>query len=262
MKYRAQQHSSILAMRMKAQKQNKNTHLKAQTDKLAPTRRRTYPRKNDIVLAAAEQAFLKWGFGGTSMDTIADMAGVSKKTVYNNFASKEMLFGEVIRKRCGEVVPHDVDEANLDVDPEEFLVKLATDFLHKLFTQEQVALYQTVVADARQFPELGRLMYEGPIIRSQNVFDHYLRTQVAAGRMNFPDLDLAAPQLVALLKTNVHMKLMLNQKVALSRPLVERMARASVQLFLHGALTSQSVSARKSSGKLEPRLRARRRVTV
>ncbi|MBC2662789.1 TetR/AcrR family transcriptional regulator [Novosphingobium flavum] len=207
---------------------------KAQSTK--KPRRRAYPRKNDIVLAAAEQAFLQSGFAGTSMDAIAEIAGVSKKTVYNNFANKEALFGEVIRKRCDEVIPTEVDPADMEVDPEEVLVKMATSFLSKIFTPEQIALYQTVVTDARQFPELGRLMLEGPILRSQTVFDKYLRQQVDAGRMKFPDVDLAAPQLVALLKTNVHMKLMMSQKVPLSRARIAKLARASVQLFLHGAL--------------------------
>lgn len=36
--------------------------------------------------------FLEKGFQATSMDALAARAGVSKRTVYNHFASKEALF--------------------------------------------------------------------------------------------------------------------------------------------------------------------------
>ena len=55
--------------------------------------------KAEMILAAAERAFLASGFGAVSMDAIAREAGVSKATVYAHFAGKEELFGAVIA-RC------------------------------------------------------------------------------------------------------------------------------------------------------------------
>ncbi|MEZ5956353.1 MAG: TetR/AcrR family transcriptional regulator [Hyphomonadaceae bacterium] len=196
---------------------------------------RVYPRKTEPIIAAAEEAFLRWGFDGASVDTIAEMANVSKKTVYNNFANKEALFAEVIQKRCDEVVPPVVDEAMMLQDPEETLVAIGSTFLRKLFAPEQVQLYRTVAAESRQFPEFGRMMFEGPIMRTQASFDTYLRRQVQMGRLEFPDLDLAASQFVALLKGNVHMQLMLNQPAQVTPRRLDQMTRAAVRLFLQGA---------------------------
>lgn len=47
--------------------------------------------KRQAILEAAKRAFLEHGVQGTSMDMLAAMAEVSKRTVYNHFESKEAL---------------------------------------------------------------------------------------------------------------------------------------------------------------------------
>jgi AcrR family transcriptional regulator len=49
-------------------------------------------RRRPLVLDAAHDLFLQNGFDGTSMDAIAQAAGVSKPVVYDCFASKDELF--------------------------------------------------------------------------------------------------------------------------------------------------------------------------
>ena len=55
-------------------------------------------RKRAAILEAARQEFLSQGVRDTSMDRIAECANVSKRTVYNHFASKDhLLFRLMIR---------------------------------------------------------------------------------------------------------------------------------------------------------------------
>ncbi|MDQ2676215.1 MAG: TetR/AcrR family transcriptional regulator [Actinomycetota bacterium] len=49
-------------------------------------------RRRPLVLDAAYELFIENGFEGTSMDSIAAAAGVSKPVVYDCFASKDELF--------------------------------------------------------------------------------------------------------------------------------------------------------------------------
>jgi TetR/AcrR family transcriptional regulator of autoinduction and epiphytic fitness len=53
-------------------------------------------RKRLAILAAAADQFRAQGFEASSMDKIAAAAGVSKRTVYNHFPSKEELFAETL----------------------------------------------------------------------------------------------------------------------------------------------------------------------
>ncbi|MFL6657972.1 MAG: TetR/AcrR family transcriptional regulator, partial [Massilia sp.] len=53
-------------------------------------------RKRLAILTAAADQFRTHGFEASSMDKIAALAGVSKRTVYNHFPSKDELFAETL----------------------------------------------------------------------------------------------------------------------------------------------------------------------
>ena len=73
-------------------------------------------RKRNSILDAALQAFQDEGYDNASMDRIAELAGASKRTVYNHFASKEALFKAVIERFMGEIsalkqIPYDAERS-------------------------------------------------------------------------------------------------------------------------------------------------------
>lgn len=53
-------------------------------------------RKRESIINAAKQAFKEFGVESTSMDKIAELAQVSKRTVYNHFSSKEVLVAQLL----------------------------------------------------------------------------------------------------------------------------------------------------------------------
>ena len=53
-------------------------------------------QKRQAILAAARESLRKQGVQGTSMDALAHLAGVSKRTVYNHFSSKEALVLQLV----------------------------------------------------------------------------------------------------------------------------------------------------------------------
>ena len=55
-------------------------------------------RKRQAIIDAAIAAFRTAGFEATSMDKIAAEAGVSKRTVYNHFPSKDELFNHILQQ--------------------------------------------------------------------------------------------------------------------------------------------------------------------
>ncbi|WP_250446613.1 TetR/AcrR family transcriptional regulator, partial [Actinotalea sp. C106] len=48
------------------------------------------------ILQAAAQVMADRGYAGTSLDAVAELAGVAKGSIYNNFGSKERLFEALI----------------------------------------------------------------------------------------------------------------------------------------------------------------------
>lgn len=60
------------------------------------------------ILAAAEQAFLRFGPRKTSMEEIAESAGLARATLYLHFASKKKLYEALLR----QITEQFVDDAN------------------------------------------------------------------------------------------------------------------------------------------------------
>jgi AcrR family transcriptional regulator len=90
-------------------------------------------RRRPLILDAASGLFLDRGYEGTSMEAVADAAGVTKPVVYACFAGKEELFEALLEREEARVLqtiqaslPSD---ANVE-DPEPLLVDGLTAFLH------------------------------------------------------------------------------------------------------------------------------------
>lgn len=60
------------------------------------------PQGAERILTAAQQLFAQKGFAATSMQEVAQQAGVSKSNVFHHFKSKEDLYVAVIGCACGE----------------------------------------------------------------------------------------------------------------------------------------------------------------
>ncbi|NHB77180.1 TetR/AcrR family transcriptional regulator [Rhodobacter calidifons] len=71
----------------------------AQISRLKPGRRTNIRRENErAILDAAEKVFAEAGFGGATMQLIADMAGLPKANLHYYFATKEDLYRKVVQQ--------------------------------------------------------------------------------------------------------------------------------------------------------------------
>jgi TetR/AcrR family transcriptional repressor of mexJK operon len=122
--------------------------------------------KHRAIIEAARALFLRKGYGGTSMDEVAALAGVSKVTVYNHFADKERLFTAIITGDIAatETLTHDMvtalcDSNDLENDLRQFARRHITDVTQSHLIQ----LRRIIIAEADRFPELARTWYaNGP----------------------------------------------------------------------------------------------------
>lgn len=137
-------------------------------------------RSRQKILQAAKTVFFRQGYVGTSMDTLAELAGVSKQTIYAHFAAKEALFIELVASLTGggadehrQQVRDPYDQQNA----EDFLLTFATEQLRIVITPELLELRRLVIAESDRFPELGRALHEqGPaysIDRLTRAIEHY-----------------------------------------------------------------------------------------
>jgi TetR/AcrR family fatty acid metabolism transcriptional regulator len=85
-------------------------------------------RKNEKKMAiekASEKIFLKKGYSAASMDEIASLAGVTKRTLYSYYPSKLSLFVHVFDAYLQELSEELKEAAGEDLPVDEVLVNLA-----------------------------------------------------------------------------------------------------------------------------------------
>jgi TetR/AcrR family transcriptional regulator len=64
---------------------------------VTPIRKQSKRRENELlILQAAEKVFAEAGFGGATMQLIADVAGLPKANVHYYFSTKEALYRQVV----------------------------------------------------------------------------------------------------------------------------------------------------------------------
>ncbi len=147
--------------------------------------------KRDMILDAATAAFRDEGFECASMDRIAELAGASKRTVYNHFGSKEALLQAVVER----LFDHIAALKQVEWDPERSLEDQLADF----------ARAKTLVSDDDSTPCLMRVVL-GVFIRQpelvreaieraaddDNTLARWLQQAHEAGRLHVEDPELAA----------------------------------------------------------------------
>lgn len=119
--------------------------------------------KRAQILAGAQRIFLQQGFAATSTDAIAAEAGVSKRTLYAYYSSKEELFADVLRGLTVENPQTRVLESVRSVEPHspeelrEALSMLARKFVATTMEADYLALLRTIIADSHRFPQIGEI---------------------------------------------------------------------------------------------------------
>lgn len=106
----------------------------------------------EAIVAAAERLFLERGFGSVSMDELAEAAGVARRTLYNQFASKEEIFREMLLQVSGQLEGAFPPGIETQGDVEEVLRLVARMILGLHKQPEYLGFLRMVVADSRQFP--------------------------------------------------------------------------------------------------------------
>src|SRR5579863_7554874 len=143
--------------------------------------------KRAAILRAAKHLFTTQGFEGTSMDAIANAAGVSKLTVYSHYQDKERLFTAAVECVCQELMPPEIFNADLKGPIRRQLLTIARAFFELVTSEEALAIHRTIVANARQSPRLAELFWEAGPRRTQLGLESFLRDEVAAGKLDIPD---------------------------------------------------------------------------
>lgn len=184
------------------------------------------------LLSVAGDEFVTRGFAEASVSRIARDAGVSKKTIYARFPTKDVLLLAVVEDLVVRVRNAALDGmTTMTGEPAQALTRFGMQIARGWTTPRDVAIYRLIISEVVRFPQLAEIFTSTMELIRATLTD-YLREQATAGTLAITDPEAACRQFGMLAYGELRERAMLGETVTEER-LTATVQRA-VQLFLHG----------------------------
>lgn len=168
------------------------------TEDTKQIKKRDTSEKRKTILAAAITAFTDEGFDSASMDRIAELAGASKRTVYNHFPSKDDLFQAVIDEFGKEMHSLKLIRYDSGRTLEEQLEDFADAELAVVNDQTWLGFIKVLLTVFIRDPKLAKktMARHAPV---EDTMATWMRAAAADGKLSIEDPSLASSVLSSML---------------------------------------------------------------
>lgn len=189
--------------------------------------------KRTRMMDAAADLFTEQGFSNTSMDKVAERAGVSKQTVYSHFGSKEGIFVASIEARCilssisTEFFQQKVPTAHI-------MLEFARHFNDLLLNKDAIRMLHLCCTSAESHPEVSELFYTAGPDSFRRLLSDFLAQRAASGELDIPNTDTAALQFMFMVNGDEPLRARLGMKPKLNQQELDDYLKSSVRIFLKG----------------------------
>ncbi|MCO7471746.1 TetR/AcrR family transcriptional regulator [Stenotrophomonas maltophilia] len=188
-------------------------------------------RKREAIVRAAVEEFRSAGYEATSMDRIAAAAGVSKRTVYNHFPSKEELFALILEELWHSSVASVELPYRADQPLEVQLLQLLRQKLDLLGDANFIDLARVAMAEIIHSPERAQAIVCRMGEKESGV-SAWIRAAIADGRLREVDPEFAGHQLQGLVKSFAFWPQVTMGQAPLAPAERTRVAESAVAMFL------------------------------
>lgn len=188
--------------------------------------------RREAILDVAARYFLEHGYAATTMSGIAAALGGSKATLWNYYASKELLFGDVLERATREFKAQLSLALNPDDDVATALSTFCSRYIDRLTHPEGIALHRLVMGEVGRFPEVGRIFYERAPLGVQHLLAEFIQRSMQRGELRQADAFEAAQYLTALCMARSHLKMLTGVGPVLTHQQADIDARAAMDVFL------------------------------
>ncbi|WP_339730288.1 TetR/AcrR family transcriptional regulator [uncultured Gimesia sp.] len=188
-------------------------------------------RKRAAIIEAAVSELKCNGYDNTSMDRIAEVASVSKRTVYNHFPSKEELFVAIVSElmsRCQMLEEFDFDPQKSIATQLTAIGKTAVELMSSTEFQD---LARVTLSRFLQSPEIAsEMMMESTQIEAGLIL--WFEAVHKAGQLRVPDSKLAAKQFLGLIQSFAFWPPLIGREPLLTTQQKKTVVKSTVSMFL------------------------------
>jgi TetR/AcrR family transcriptional regulator of autoinduction and epiphytic fitness len=187
--------------------------------------------KREAIIEGAMSAFQEFGVKDTSMDKIAEIAQVSKRTVYNHFESKEMLVAEIIQINWQKAV----SKIDIVYHPQLSLEEQLSELLlaeMSLATQEGFIDLIRVAMSHFMHNECMMKEHAEKFFTEETALIKWLKAAVKAGKLKEMDVRFASELLISMLKGQAFWPQLMRHSEPLTAEERENLVKQVVDIFL------------------------------
>jgi TetR/AcrR family transcriptional regulator, mexJK operon transcriptional repressor len=197
-----------------------------------PTREQAQQRHEEL-LDNALDIFLANGFERSTIDGIAAVAGMAKRTIYARYPDKAALFEGAVQRAVDRwIVPIETLHAVETDDLEETLVAIARMRLESYTSPAGIALQRILNAEGYRFPELYRLAYDQGTAPALRFIADILTRHAATGTIEIDDPEVLGGAFLAMVVGGPATGVMWG--VVVDPDVLDHRMRTCVRLFLDG----------------------------
>ena len=154
-------------------------------------------RKKRQIVDAATALFLKEGYAGVSMESVADVAKVSKATIYTRFNSKDELFDEVVAECCSGAPSPKLSGPPEDISLEEALMAVGITGLARVMQPKTIAVLKMAFGAGARFPHVPKIFWDkGPVMGQQFIKQMLEIHRKRTGKLKGKDLQALSMQFI------------------------------------------------------------------
>ncbi len=119
----------------------------------------------DKIIASAERLFYQKGKAGTSMQDIADDAGINRTLLNYYFRSKDQLFEAVFRKALGSFIPNLAAIMRTDLSFNEYVPAMVEKIIDTMLENPQIPIFvlQELSSNPERMPQMIKEMGIDPV---------------------------------------------------------------------------------------------------
>lgn len=112
------------------------------------------------IIASAERLFYQKGKAGTSMQDIADDAGINRTLLNYYFRSKDQLFEAVFRKALGTFVPNLATLMQTDIPFQDYVPAMVEKVIDTMLANPQIPIFvlQELSSNSERMPQIIKEM--------------------------------------------------------------------------------------------------------
>lgn len=186
--------------------------------------------KRTALLDAARNLFLSRG-PDVTLDEVVATAGVSRATLYANFADKDKLIEEVIRREANVTILDEEVPAFKQAEISDALFSFGMRFVSFINSSDLFG-WDRLIASLSNRTELARRFFDIGPGRAQRVLKELIAASARSGALNVTDVDRAADELTGLWLGFVNLEIKLGVRAPLTTEELERRVVRGVAIFL------------------------------